>query len=132
MGWLVIVGVFVGLAAIGGVCLWVERTWKAFFVLLLLLAPIVAFARLAWLVLFTPNPDPSVGEIAFPFVLAVGCIVLLWLWAYSKHPKATSDVTSAAAWTYLGTRAVGGYQRHRDRERAKALADELEKRERER
>jgi len=129
MGWLVIIGVFLGLVVIGGVVVSTNRTWTSMLVFLALLAPAIAFAHLAWVVLMTEDPNPSVGAIILPFALAGIDIVALWAWAYSSNPKATTDATSAAAWGYLGTRAVRGYQRRRDDERAAAVADELERRE---
>lgn len=125
-----IVGTFLGVAAIGCIYILMMPSWKSVAVLLMFLAPLAALSWLVWIVMTTANPNPSVGQIALPFVLAGADIVILWMWLYSKDPKATSEITTAAAWTYIGANAARSYQHRRDKERAKAVADELERRQR--
>ncbi len=130
MGFLVLGGLILLPVALGGIYLWGARTWQPFGIFVALCLPAAAFARLAWVVLMVPDPNPTVGEFILPFGLLGVVLLGLLLAAYSKHPKTTGDVLATAGWAYLTHETVEAHQRKRDEERATALADELDRRHR--
>lgn len=100
-----------------------------FFVFLLSLAPLAAFAVLVY-VLIRDDGDAPTNLLVMPFVLGGIGIVVMVVMAFDKWPKQSREVTDVVAVAGLGLMATRRYQKMRDREQAEALADEIERRER--
>lgn len=128
MEWLLFVGVFLVPVGVAAVACWVTRDGAGWVRLALSTVPLIALIRLVYILFNDPNPNPSTFEIATPFILVIGAYAYMWFKAYKRNPKATTDLTAAAGYTAMGVAAARKYQGWRDKERAKAIADEIERR----
>lgn len=128
MEFLAIGGVFLIPVGVASINLWLNRNKAAALHLTASLVPLALLVRLVVVVLADDRADPSVGEIAAPFILLLISFIYMWIRAFQKDRKLTTDMTTAVSCAVLGMAAARKYQRKRDQERAEALANELEQR----
>ncbi len=63
-----------------------------------------------------------------PGVLLLATIVVLWLWAFSKDPKLTSEITMGAVVAVDAAAVADTVAKRRRKKNAKAVADEIKHR----
>ncbi|MGI8757492.1 MAG: hypothetical protein ACR2MB_16870 [Acidimicrobiales bacterium] len=123
----------VGLIAVAALVFGVvKRSIVGVVVALLAGATVWSFGNLVYLLLFADpgpdGPDVSTGDFVMPGVLLLATIVVLWVWAFSKNPKLTSEITMGAVVAVDAAAVADTVAKRRRVKYAKAVADEIENR----
>jgi 4-amino-4-deoxy-L-arabinose transferase-like glycosyltransferase len=120
---LVLLVLLVPVAVAGASKWWEHDSLKADVLFLLTFVPPIAFL-IAFMSMGT-SPDWLLwGPL---LVAAVECLAIIVV-TVAKHPKASLDVVAAVGWGAMAYEGTRKYQGKRDRERAEAVVDELERR----